>query len=248
MTLLDRYNTATARFEPPFAVVDLEAFEANARDLVRRARGKPIRVASKSVRCRTLLEQVLATEGFAGVMAFTLPEALWLAAEGLSDDILVAYPTVDRTALAELAARRTCRRRRHRDGRLRRAPRPDRERRRGAAGSGSASTSTPPGVPPAAVYGSARSAPPCVPPRRPPRWPGRSGAGPGFAARGADGVRVADRRSRRQPAGQAAVLPCGPLRSRPQSRVELARRRAAIVKAVRRVAAWSSSTAAAPAA
>jgi D-serine deaminase-like pyridoxal phosphate-dependent protein len=103
MTLLDRYNTATARFEPPFAVVDLEAFEANAWDLVRRARGKPIRVASKSVRCRTLLEQVLATEGFAGVMAFTLPEALWLAGEGLSDDILVAYPTVDRTALAELA-------------------------------------------------------------------------------------------------------------------------------------------------
>src|SRR4051812_45385479 len=103
MTLLDRYNAATARFEPPFAVVDLEAFQANARDLVRRARGKPIRVASKSVRCRTLLEQVLATDGFAGVMAFTLPEALWLAAEGLSDDILVAYPTVDRTALGELA-------------------------------------------------------------------------------------------------------------------------------------------------
>jgi D-serine deaminase-like pyridoxal phosphate-dependent protein len=103
MTLLDRYNAATAQFEPPFAVVDLEAFQANARDLVRRARGKPIRVASKSVRCRTFLEQVLATEGFAGVMAFTLPEALWLAAEGLSDDILVAYPTVDRTALTELA-------------------------------------------------------------------------------------------------------------------------------------------------
>src|SRR3954470_6524758 len=103
MTLLDRYNAATARFEPPFAVVDLEAFQANARDLVRRARGKPIRVASKSVRCRTLLEQALATEGFAGVMAFTLPEALWLAAEGLSADTLVAYPTVARTALAELA-------------------------------------------------------------------------------------------------------------------------------------------------
>ena len=32
-------------------------------------------------------------------MAFTLPEALWLAAEGLSDDILVAYPTADRAAL-----------------------------------------------------------------------------------------------------------------------------------------------------
>ncbi|MDN3351669.1 amino acid deaminase/aldolase [Actinomadura sp. DC4] len=103
MTLRERYDAATASLEPPFAVVDLEAFRANAADLVRRARGKPIRVASKSVRCRALLEQILATEGFGGVMAFTLPEALWLASEGLSDDILVAYPTVDRTALAELA-------------------------------------------------------------------------------------------------------------------------------------------------
>jgi D-serine deaminase-like pyridoxal phosphate-dependent protein len=102
MTLRERYDAATAGLEPPFAIVDLEAFRANAADLVRRARGKPIRVASKSVRCRALLEQVLATEGFAGIMAFTLPEALWLAAEGF-DDILVAYPTVDRTALARLA-------------------------------------------------------------------------------------------------------------------------------------------------
>jgi D-serine deaminase-like pyridoxal phosphate-dependent protein len=102
MALRERYDAATAGLEPPFAIVDLEAFRANAADLVRRARGKPIRVASKSVRCRALLEQVLATEGFAGIMAFTLPEALWLAAEGF-DDILVAYPTVDRTALARLA-------------------------------------------------------------------------------------------------------------------------------------------------
>jgi D-serine deaminase-like pyridoxal phosphate-dependent protein len=37
------------------------------------------------------------------VLAFTLPEALWLHAEGVSDDILVAYPTADRGALAQLA-------------------------------------------------------------------------------------------------------------------------------------------------
>ncbi|MEU9838848.1 amino acid deaminase/aldolase [Actinomadura sp. NPDC048032] len=104
MNLRDRYDAATAGLEAPFAVVDLAAFRANAADLVRRAAGKPIRVASKSVRCRALLEDVLAMEGFAGVMAFTLPEALWLAAEGVSDDILVAYPTADRTAIAALAA------------------------------------------------------------------------------------------------------------------------------------------------
>jgi D-serine deaminase-like pyridoxal phosphate-dependent protein len=90
-------------------VVDLEAFDANAADLLRRAAGTPIRVASKSIRCRYLLERVLRTPGFAGVMSYSLPEALWLAASwaggGLSGtDILVAYPTVDHTALRRLAA------------------------------------------------------------------------------------------------------------------------------------------------
>ncbi|MCO6008731.1 amino acid deaminase/aldolase [Actinoallomurus purpureus] len=103
MTLRKRYDMATSHLEPPFAIVDLAAFRSNAADLTRRAHGKPIRVASKSVRCRALLEQVLAMDGFAGIMAFTLPEALWLAGERVSDDILVAYPTADRTALARLA-------------------------------------------------------------------------------------------------------------------------------------------------
>ena len=45
-----RLETATAGLEPPFAVVDLDAFDANAADLLARARGKPVRLASKSVR------------------------------------------------------------------------------------------------------------------------------------------------------------------------------------------------------
>jgi D-serine deaminase-like pyridoxal phosphate-dependent protein len=98
-----RLDRATAHLEPPLAVVDLEAFDANADDLVRRAGGKPIRVASKSVRCRALLERVLAKDGFRGVMSFTLPESLWLAREGF-DDILLAYPSMDRRAYAELAS------------------------------------------------------------------------------------------------------------------------------------------------
>ena len=36
-------------------------------------------------------------------MAYTLPEAIWLVRAGVTDDVLVAYPTVDRSALAELA-------------------------------------------------------------------------------------------------------------------------------------------------
>ncbi|MER7704412.1 amino acid deaminase/aldolase [Kitasatospora sp. NPDC097605] len=98
-----RYDRATAHLDGPVAVVDLAAFDANAADLVRRAGGKPVRVASKSVRCRALLERALAVEGFAGVMGFTLAESLWLARSGLRD-ILLAYPSSDRAGFAELTA------------------------------------------------------------------------------------------------------------------------------------------------
>jgi D-serine deaminase-like pyridoxal phosphate-dependent protein len=84
-------------------VVDLAAFRTNAATMTNRARGKPIRLASKSVRCRHLIEYVLQQPGFRGILAYTLPEALWLASCGTSDDIVVAYPTADRSALARLA-------------------------------------------------------------------------------------------------------------------------------------------------
>lgn len=98
-----RYDRATAQLDAPLALVDLDAFDANAEDLVRRAGGKPIRVASKSVRCRALLERVLERDGFAGIMSFTLAESLWLARSGF-DDVLLAYPSADRAGFAELAA------------------------------------------------------------------------------------------------------------------------------------------------
>ena len=115
--LRETYEAVTADLEPPFAMVDLAAFRANAADMTRRAHGRPIRVASKSVRSRALLRAVLDLPGYRGIMAFTLPEALWLATasgggtpeapEGdhgpVSDDILVAYPTADRAALGRLA-------------------------------------------------------------------------------------------------------------------------------------------------
>ena len=98
----ERLEQATAELDPPFAVVDMDAFWANAADMEARAAPKPIRLASKSVRCRALQERVLEREGFQGTLAFTLPEALWLAQHGFGD-ILVAYPTVDRRALRSLA-------------------------------------------------------------------------------------------------------------------------------------------------
>jgi D-serine deaminase-like pyridoxal phosphate-dependent protein len=107
--LRSRLDAATKHLDPPLAVVDLAAFDQNAADLVHRAGGMPIRVASKSVRCRHLVERVLRRPGFAGVMSYSLPEAVWLAGEWAGTDlagtdILVAYPTVDHLALRALAA------------------------------------------------------------------------------------------------------------------------------------------------
>lgn len=86
----------------PVMVVDLDAFDANADDLARRAGGKPLRVASKSLRVPALIGRALAHPGFSGVLGYTLAEALWLLEEGVCDDVLLGYPTVDRAALSRL--------------------------------------------------------------------------------------------------------------------------------------------------
>jgi len=101
-TALER---ATAHLEPPFAVIDVAALHANAASMVKRAAGKPIRLASKSVRCRAVSSAVLQLDGYAGVLALTLAEALWLADgdDGVTD-VVVGYPTADRASLRALAA------------------------------------------------------------------------------------------------------------------------------------------------
>ncbi|MBO3085006.1 alanine racemase [Cellulomonas fengjieae] len=102
-TLGERLDQATRGLAAPLAVLDADALDANAADLVRRAAGTPIRVASKSVRVRGVLERVLELPGFAGVMGYSVREALWLVGQGF-DDVLVGYPSVDTGALDALAA------------------------------------------------------------------------------------------------------------------------------------------------
>jgi D-serine deaminase-like pyridoxal phosphate-dependent protein len=99
---LRRYEEAFADHDAPFAFVDLDAMWGNAEQMLARAGDKPIRVASKSLRCRPLQREILAaSERFGGLMTFTLRETLWLAGLGFSN-LLLAYPTTDRAALREL--------------------------------------------------------------------------------------------------------------------------------------------------
>jgi D-serine deaminase-like pyridoxal phosphate-dependent protein len=99
----ERFETVFSDVQAPFAFLDLDAVWANAADMLRRSRGKPIRVASKSIRSRPVLERLLDLDpGFQGTLSFTLSEALWLWEQGLRD-LVVAYPTTDRASLTRLA-------------------------------------------------------------------------------------------------------------------------------------------------
>ena len=98
-----RYDSILATATPPYAFVDLDAKARNARRLLDQAAGLPIRVASKSVRCTAVLRRILDLDpGFAGILAYTPSEALHLAGQGF-DDLVVAYPSVDRGAIARVA-------------------------------------------------------------------------------------------------------------------------------------------------
>ena len=101
MTDHERYARALEGLDPPLAFVDLDAFWSNGADLERRAGGTPLRLASKSVRCRELQRRVLERAGWRGQMTFTLGESLWLGEHGF-DDMLLAYPTTDRGLLRGL--------------------------------------------------------------------------------------------------------------------------------------------------
>lgn len=93
-------SKAVAHLDAPVATLDAGALRFNARDLLRRAGGTPLRVASKSIRVRSVLDALLELPGFRGIFAFTLAEALWLAQT--CDDVVVGYPSADRAALARL--------------------------------------------------------------------------------------------------------------------------------------------------
>ena len=100
--MAERLQAATAHLTPPFAVVDLDALDDNATSMIIRAAGLPIRLATKSIRCRAITNWVLGRSEFQGVLAYSLSEAIWLARSGIPD-VLLGFPTLDRSGLTDLA-------------------------------------------------------------------------------------------------------------------------------------------------
>lgn len=78
----------------PYAFIDLDVMEENTKQLLIRSQNKLVRLATKSIRCRTILDRLLKeSDQIQGFMCFTAPEAVWLSEQGY-DDLLIAYPTV----------------------------------------------------------------------------------------------------------------------------------------------------------
>ena len=94
---------ALSGISAPTAVIDLAAFDSNLDALAKRARGLPIRVATKSLRTPAAIERALDHPAYSGVLAYSVPEALTLHARGIRD-IVIGYPSLDRPGLAELLA------------------------------------------------------------------------------------------------------------------------------------------------
>jgi len=87
----------------PYAYLDLDLFDANARAIAEAAGDKKVRIASKSIRCVDALRRILSAGSvFQGIMCFTGREAVWLAGQGF-DDLLLGYPIWNRDEIEGIA-------------------------------------------------------------------------------------------------------------------------------------------------
>lgn len=88
---------------PPSLLLDLDAFDENCKQIAKKANGKKIRVATKSIRSVPVLKRIFQSDSvFQGLMCFSPHEAIFLAEKGFHD-ILLGYPCWDKEALLKIA-------------------------------------------------------------------------------------------------------------------------------------------------
>jgi D-serine deaminase-like pyridoxal phosphate-dependent protein len=86
------YSAALREVPRPTAFVDLEALEENIQKVLKYSGDRPIRLATKSIRCLPLLKDIQASSSrFIGFMTFSARESLYLSQQGLND-FLIGYP------------------------------------------------------------------------------------------------------------------------------------------------------------
>ncbi len=100
-----RYRDALQHERLPLAWLDLDRFHNNARSLLARSGQLPIRLATKSLRCRGALAYAMALDKrFQGLLCYHAAEAAWLSGQGFND-LVVAYPTLVRQDLEAVTQR-----------------------------------------------------------------------------------------------------------------------------------------------
>ncbi|MDQ0154211.1 amino acid deaminase/aldolase [Robertmurraya andreesenii] len=96
-------NKVLSAISLPSLLLDLDAFDANCREIAKKANGKKLRIASKSIRSVSVLKRILESNSvYQGIMTFSPHEAIFLAEKGF-DDILMGYPCWDKEALSKIA-------------------------------------------------------------------------------------------------------------------------------------------------
>lgn len=93
---------AYAHLQRPFACIDLDALDRNIAFMNNAAKGKQIRIATKSVRSIGLLKYMAErVHHHSGWMTFDLAETSFLLEEGF-DNLLIGYPQLEETPMSEI--------------------------------------------------------------------------------------------------------------------------------------------------
>ncbi|MBK9329131.1 MAG: amino acid deaminase/aldolase [Sphingobacteriales bacterium] len=98
------YNPLFKNLQLPLAYCDLDLLDKNIQAIAQRAAGKnkTIRVASKSVRCTSILKRILDSSPiYQGIMCYSGREALFLSGQGF-DNLLLGYPIVNKTEIRDI--------------------------------------------------------------------------------------------------------------------------------------------------
>ncbi|MCS6904144.1 MAG: alanine racemase [Bacteroidia bacterium] len=100
------FCSALEAYPKPLAFVDLDALDENIQLVKERVKYKiPIRIATKSIRCVWILNYIREQLGelYAGLMAFSPEEAVWLCQKGF-ENIVIGYPYVHSQSLKNILA------------------------------------------------------------------------------------------------------------------------------------------------
>lgn len=92
MATYEYYKEIFAEVSRPFALVDLDMLDDNAKAIAQAAGDKKVRLASKSIRSVDVLRRILNSNPiYQGIMCYTAAEAAFLAQQGF-DNLLLGYP------------------------------------------------------------------------------------------------------------------------------------------------------------